>query len=174
VVLAFLGVLVINLSGLPGEKAPGYRPFLGSLLLFVSVLGEAFFTVIRKTLSGRISVLANAAAVSCLGFLMLLPFTLSQLREVSYGQIGALQWIELLHYGTVVPLASFLLWFAGVSRAQVNIAGVFTGFLSVSALVLSILILKEKAVWPHLVGMGLVLAGIALAVGIVQKKIKLV
>jgi drug/metabolite transporter (DMT)-like permease len=174
VLMAFLGVLVINLSGLPGKEAPGLRPFAGSLLLSVSVLGEAFFTVLRKTLSGRISVLANAAVVSCLGFLMLLPFTLSQIREVSYGQIRAIQWIELLHYGTVVPLASFLLWFAGVSRAQVNIAGVFTGFLPVSALILSILILKERAVWPHLVGMALVLAGIALAVGVVRRKIELV
>jgi drug/metabolite transporter (DMT)-like permease len=51
---------------------------------------------------------------------------------------------------------------------------VFTGFLSISALVLSILILKEKAVWSHFVGLALVLSGIALAVGVVQRKIKLV
>ena len=184
VVLAFLGILIINLSGVAAEGTPAVRssgavpqavwPVLGSLLLFVSVLGEAFFTVIRKMLSGRISVLANAAVVSCLGFLMLLPFTLSQIREVSYAQLGALQWGELLYYGTVVPLAAFLLWFSGVSKAQVNIAGVFTGFLSISALILSILILEEKAVWLHYVGLGLVLAGIALAVGITEKKIKLV
>jgi drug/metabolite transporter (DMT)-like permease len=209
VILAFIGILIINLSGVAVGGAPGTGssattsqaaqpsaigaagimpqavqpsgavpqavwPVLGSLLLFGSVLGEAFFTVIRKMLTGRISALANAAVVSSLGFLMLLPFTLSQIREVSYAQLGALQWVELLYYGTVVPLAAFLLWFSGVSRAQVNIAGVFTGFLSISALILSILILKEKAVWLHYVGLGLVLAGIALAVGITQKKIKLV
>ncbi len=166
VVLAFLGILIINLSGVAGDRIPGVRPVLGSLLLFVSVLGEAFFTVIRKILSGRISVLANAAVVSSLGFLMLLPFALSRIRAVNYRQPGALQWIELLYYGTVVPLASFLLWFSGVSKAPVNIAGVFTGFISISALILSILILKEKAVWSHFIGLGLVLAGITLAVGI--------
>jgi drug/metabolite transporter (DMT)-like permease len=182
VILAFLGILIINLSGvLPAQAAGmdgaepyGLLPVLGSLLLFGSVLGEVFFTVIRKMLTGRVSVLANAAVVSCLGFLMLLPFTLSQIGEVSYAQIRALQWFELLYYGTVVPLTSFLLWFSGVSKAQVNIAGVFTGFLSISALTLSMLILKEKALWSHFVGLGLVLAGIALTVGIVQKKIRLV
>jgi drug/metabolite transporter (DMT)-like permease len=186
VIFAFLGILIINLSGLmpqaaraaglePAAARPsGILPVLGSLLLFGSVLGEAFFTVIRKMLTGRISVLANAAAVSSLGFLMLLPFTLSQIGEVSYSQLGALEWLELLYYGTVVPLIAFLLWFSGVSKAQVNIAGVFTGFISISALVLSMLILKEKALWSHFVGLGMVLAGIALAVGIVQKKIKLV
>ena len=174
VILAFLGILIINLSGVAGDQLPGQRPVLGSVLLFGSVLGEAFFTVIRKMLSGRISVLANAAVVSFLGFLMLLPLTLTQVREVHYSQIGAAQWIELLYYGTVVPLTSFLLWFSGVSKAQVNIAGVFTGFISVSALILSMLILKEKALCFHFVGLGLVLAGIALAVGVVQRKIKLV
>jgi drug/metabolite transporter (DMT)-like permease len=179
VILAFLGILFINLSGVAGERGSGAipraaQPVLGSLLLFGSVLGEAFFTVIRKMLSGKISVLANAAVVSSLGFLMLLPFTLSQIGEVNYSRIGALQWIELLYYGTVVPLTSFLLWFSGVSKAQVNIAGVFTGFLSISALILSMLILNERAVWTHFVGLGLVLAGVALAVGIVQRKIKLV
>jgi drug/metabolite transporter (DMT)-like permease len=155
VILAFLGILIINLSGVvpSGTMPQAARPVLGSMLLFVSVLGEAFFTVIRKMLSGRISVLANAAVVSSLGFLMLLPFSLTQVGEVNYAQLGALQWIELLYYGTVVPL---------------------TGFLSISALILSMLILKEKALWSHFVGLGLVLAGIALAVGVAQRKIKLV
>lgn len=174
VILAFLGILFINLSGVTDGRTAAVRPVLGSILLFGSVLGEAFFTVIRKMLSGRISVLANAAVVSFLGFLMLLPFTLTQVREVNYRQLGALQWVELLYYGTVVPLTSFLLWFSGVSKAQVNIAGVFTGFLSISALILSMLILGEKALWSHFVGLGLVLAGIALAVGVVRRKIKLV
>ncbi len=174
VLLAFLGILIINLSGAAGAPEPGARPALGSLLLFVSVLGEACFTVLRKMLSGRISVLANATVVSSLGFLMLLPFTLSQIRGVSYSQLGALNWIELLYYGTVVPLFAFLLWFSGVSKAQVNIAGVFTGFVPISALILSVVILKEKALWSHFAGLGLVLAGVALAVGITQKKIKLV
>ena len=174
VILAFLGILFINLSGVTDGRTAAVRPVLGSILLFGSVLGEAFFTVIRKMLSGRISVLANAAVVSFLGFLMLLPFTLTQVREVNYQRLGALQWVELLYYGTVVPLTSFLLWFSGVSKAQVNIAGVFTGFLSISALILSMLILGEKALWSHFVGLGLVLAGIALAVGVVRRKIKLV
>jgi drug/metabolite transporter (DMT)-like permease len=179
VILAFLGILIINLSGVAAGRSPGttpqaVRPVLGSVLLFGSVLGEAFFTVIRKMISGRISALANAAVVSSLGFLMLLPFTLTQVGEINYSQIGALQWIELLYYGTIVPLTAFLLWFSGVSKAQVNIAGVFTGFLSISALILSILILKERALWSHFVGLGLVLAGIALAVGITRRKIKLV
>jgi len=168
VILAFLGILIINLSGVAAD------PGLGTMPQVVSVLGEAFFTVIRKMLSGRISVLANAAVVSSLGFLMLLPFSLTQVGKVNYRQLGALQWIELLYYGTIVPLTAFLLWFSGVSKAQVNIAGVFTGFLSISALILSMLILKEKALWSHFVGLGLVLAGIALAVGVARKKIKLV
>jgi drug/metabolite transporter (DMT)-like permease len=189
VIFAVLGILIINLSGImdqavrpsglapsgarpSGARPAGILPVLGSLLLFGSVLGEAFFTVIRKMLTGRISALANAAVVSCLGFLMLLPFTLSQIGEVNYGQIGILEWFELLYYGTVVPLFAFLLWFSGVSKAQVNIAGVFTGFVPISALILSVLILGEQALWSHFAGLGLVLVGVALAVGIAPKKVK--
>jgi drug/metabolite transporter (DMT)-like permease len=170
VCLALLGILIINLSGVNADASSAGRRVLGSLLLFVSVLGEAFFTVIRKMLSGRLTVLANATVVSLLGTLMLLPFTLSQIRSVSCGNLTILNWMELVYYGTVVPIAAFLLWFSGVSRAQVNVAGVFTGFLPVSAMILSILILGETPRPHHLAGMGLVLAGIFLAVNGVRMR----
>jgi drug/metabolite transporter (DMT)-like permease len=170
VILAIAGILFINLSGYSAAPVPGARPALGSLLLFVSVLGEAAFTVLRKMLSGSISALANAAGVSLLAFLMLLPFTLSQIQAVNTSQLDVLNWLELAYYGTVVPIAVFLLWFSGVGKAPVHIAGVFTGFISISALILSVLILGETAVWSHFVGLALVLAGIILAVGITRKK----
>ena len=170
VLLAFLGILIINLGNIPGRGMAGSRPLLGSLLLLGTVSGESVFTVIRKILSRRLSPLMNSALVSVLGFLMLLPLAMSRLQAVDWYGSTPLAWLLLFYYGTFVPVFAFLLWFSGVSRAEVNIAGVFTGFLSISALALSVLLLKEPAAWVHIIGIGLILLGIGLSVGVFRKE----
>jgi drug/metabolite transporter (DMT)-like permease len=166
VLLAFIGILAVNLGNLRGSA--GSRPLLGSLLLLGTVLGESFFTVIRKILSGRLSPLMNSALVSILGFAMLLPPALFQLPAVDFAGAGPPAWLLLFYYGTFVPFFAFLLWFSGVSRAEVSVAAVFTGFLSISALVLSVLLLHENAAWVHGIGILLILFAVGLSVGIIS------
>ena len=72
--------------------------------------------------------------------------------------------VIIMRDGVVVTVAAFLLWFAGVERVEGSLAGVFTGLLPVSALVLSYVWLGEVFLFNHVIGCALVLGAIALVV----------
>ena len=56
----------------------------------------------------------------------------------------------------------YLLWFGGLSKVTASTAGVFTGVLPVSAVLLSYLVLGEPFSWAHPVGIACVLGAILL------------
>ena len=57
-----------------------------------------------------------------------------------------------------------VLWFGGVRRVAGTTASVFMGVMPISALVLSYVLLGESFRWIHVVGMALVLTGLAITV----------
>lgn len=163
ILLAFLGILALNLAGRSGGRPPGGF-LLGTLLLFGAVAGDVLLTVVRKAVAGRVPLLANAVWVSGFAALLFLPFVLAESGSVLRSIPPPLHWAALFYYGTFVPVLFFLLWFHGVDRVPVSLAGVFTGVLPVSTLLFSRVLLGETIRWTHLAGTGLVLAGIFLAV----------
>jgi drug/metabolite transporter (DMT)-like permease len=60
----------------------------------------------------------------------------------------------------VSALACFL-WFRGLEHASMGAAGIFTAFLPISAVGLSVALLGEPLTWMHLLGLGCVLCAIA-------------
>jgi drug/metabolite transporter (DMT)-like permease len=164
IVLCSLGILAINLANTGGRAFAQPRIALGSLLLFLAVLGDAQYTICRKILSSRVSPLANAALISILCFAMFLPLIISDLKKVQLRSIPVGSWLILVYYGTVVPSLSFVLWFSGVGKVRASIAGIFSSLLPIFTLVLSLLILHEQLVWVQLLGMGIIICGIILSV----------
>ena len=163
IVLCSLGILVLNLTRSGVQAAARSGVALGSLLLFLAVIGDALYTVIRKVLSSRISALANSTFISILCFVMFLPLILADLPKVDFAGIPAKSWLILLYYGTVVPSLSFVLWFRGVSKVRVSIAGIFSSLLPIFTLLLSLLILRERLTLGQLLGMVMIIIGILLS-----------
>ncbi|MFW6138922.1 MAG: DMT family transporter [Spirochaetota bacterium] len=164
ILLALVGITVLNIEGSTRPPGPGSSLLLGNLLLFGAVLGEAGFTILRKIVSGRVDALVNASYVGMFSFFMFVPFVVYQAPMLDLTAVGGAEWAQLFYYGTVVPVGSFILWFRGVSRVQVSTAGVFTGVLPVSSLILSNVILHERIRGVHGVGMVLVFGALFLAV----------
>ena len=71
-------------------------------------------------------------------------------------------WASVAHYGVFVTALGYLLWFDGLSRVPASTAGVFTGVLPVSAVLLSYVVLGEPFLWAHPIGIACVLAAILL------------
>ncbi len=164
IVLCCAGILAINLAGTGGRALAQPRIALGSLLLFLAVLGDAQYTICRKILASRISPLANATLISILCFALFLPLILSDLKSVQFRSVSVASWLILVYYGTVVPSLSFVLWFSGVGQVRASIAGIFSSLLPIFTLVLSLLILRERLAWAQLLGMGIIICGIFLSV----------
>ena len=93
---------------------------------------------------------------------LFLPLGLYQVVGFDFSSVGLRGWVAVLHYGVFVTALGYLLWFGGLSRVPASTAGVFTGVLPVSAVVLSYAVLEELFSWAHLVGVACVLLAILL------------
>ncbi len=162
VVLALLGVLVIN--GLLSTGSVEVRPgrIWGNLLICGAVFGEAVFLLLRKSLTPVLSDLALTAALCFLGFLMFLPLAVYQGWGFDFRGVGAREWMAILYFGLVFTVVAYLFWFKGVAKVSGSTAGAFTALMPVSAVVLSNLFLGERFTWVHGLGGVLILAAIGL------------
>lgn len=165
ILLSVAGTLAVTVQGAASGATQGGRPLLGGFLVLGAVLGEAGFLLLRKALPASLSALGAAAAVSVLGFLQFLAPALWQAASFDWASLGTGDLILLLYYGAVVTVLAYVLWFAGVVRVPAGVAGVFTGIMPVSALVLSRLLLDEPLGWRQAAGCAAVLCGIALLSG---------
>lgn len=167
---AVLGILAIEVLGSAAPVDRGPNPVFGNLLILGAVLGEALFTILGKAVSDRVSPLEITTAASVFGVLLFLPFALYELTRFSIGEVRAIAWIPIVYYGVVVTVVAFVLWFRGVAIVPASTAGVFTGVLPVSAVLLSYLLLDEPFLWSHVVGIICVVAGIVFSSRAIQNE----
>ena len=161
VVLATFGVVVINFLGSSLRLEQGSNPVLGNLLVLGAVIGEALWTILGKVVSGKVTTLTIASLTSFFGLLMFLPFAIYEARSFDFSAVPPASWIPIVYYG-IATVGAYILWYRGVAKVAANTAGVFTGILPVSAILLSYVVLKEQVLWSHWVGILCVLAAIVL------------
>ena len=95
--LVILGMVIINLSGnaLLGER----HSVVGDLLIFGSVVGEALWTIIGKTVSPKVSPLVLAALTTCSGFLLFLPCGIVQAIGFHFVLLPVSSWLAVIYWG---------------------------------------------------------------------------
>ena len=164
IALAVAGIVALNVLGSGAEAggARGSAPLLGNLLVFGAVVSEALFTIFGKAAAGRVSPLTTAVSASVMSLALFLPLGLYQTIGFDFSSVGFAGWASVVHYGVFVTALGYLLWFGGLAKVPASTAGVFTGVLPVSAVLLSYVVLREPFSWAHPVGVGCVLLAILL------------
>lgn len=155
VLLTALGVLVLTVPGAAGGA--GGSPLLGNALVLGAVVGEASWNVLSKLSVARLSPLTATTLVSLLAFLMFLPPAAAQALHFDFIRLGLAEGLAILYYALGATVLAYLLWFAGVRRVSASTAAVYTGWLPVSAVALSALVLREPLTLWHGLGLGCVL-----------------
>ena len=158
---AVAGILVINTMGL-STSASGKWSLWGNILVFLAVIGEALFITLQKKISREASPLTRTTLVSLFGFFIFLPFAVYQGLQYDFALIQWLDVLYLAYYGIVVTAVAFILFYKGASAVPATVAGVFGGFMPISSILLSSLILGERLMLHHLFGLIFVLTGICL------------
>ena len=159
---AVAGVGILNLAGTGDAGPDGSDALLGNLFVLGAVVGESAFLLLRKGVRQAVSPLGAATAVSLAGLVLFLPGALVQAVGFDFGSVTGPVWGVLAYYGLCVSVLAYLFWFRGIVEVSGQAAGVFTGIMPVSALVLSALVLGEPLGWEHFAGLGLVLVAICL------------
>jgi len=160
ITLAVCGVLLSTVASTLPNTTGGAIPWLGNLLIFATVVGEALFTIFRKLLPKTISPLFTATMMSVFSLILFLPPAIYEGINFDFSGVPSAGWLAIVYYGVVVTAISFILWFQGVSKVQASTAAVFTGVMPVSAVIFSYIILHEPFQWSHLWGGLCVLAGL--------------
>jgi drug/metabolite transporter (DMT)-like permease len=160
--LAVGGTLAINISGAFSDIERGAAPILGNLLIIGAVIGEALFIIFGKSISKRVSPLAISTMVSVFGVILFLPLAIYEATSFPLTEVSLKDWGLIFYFGVVVTVLAFVLMYQGIEKVPASTAGVLTGVLPISAVLLSSLILKESLSSFHVIGMVFVLAAIYL------------
>ncbi|WP_257670770.1 DMT family transporter [Parapedobacter tibetensis] len=160
IIFAILGVSIINLFTEVHNSPEGVNDKIsGNLIIIFAVACEALFTIFRKK-TPNIPAIHGSFHIIWIGLVLSIPFAFldidySALRNYSFDD-----YLPIMYYGIFGSVIAFILWFDGVSKVSASVAGLFTGIMPVSAVILSFLFLNETIKWYHMIGVGLVLTGI--------------
>ncbi|HZD60212.1 MAG TPA: DMT family transporter [Anaerolineae bacterium] len=161
IAVSVLGLLIISALGSSLSMGKGPNPLFGSFLISGAVIGEALFITFGKIESKRVSPLTISALVSAFGFLMFLPLSIYEASSFDFSKVPLVGWVSIVYYGAIGTVFSYKLWQQGISEVPASTAAVFVGFLPISAVLLSSVVLEEPFAWIHAIGIAVILSGVA-------------
>ena len=158
--LAVAGVLVLQLGS--GDQKGGGNMLPGAALVFGAVCCEAAYTLLGKAAAERLDPLLVACLSAALAIPLFLPLAIWQWGDLAVGETDWRAWTAVIWYGAGTLALGSWLWYSGLARAEGAIAAGFMGVMPASALILSYVLLGEAFRWIHLLGFGIVFAGVLL------------
>lgn len=162
VILALVGVLILQVSS-SGEGGGG-SILLGSLLVFVAVCSEATYTLLGRVASEHLRPVVLGGGAAWLALLLFAVPALFEFRSFDVAAVTPVDWLALLWWGGGTLAVGSVLWYSGVQKVQGSTAAGFMGVMPVSALILSYVLLGEVFRPVHLLGFGIVFAGVLLII----------
>jgi drug/metabolite transporter (DMT)-like permease len=159
VALAAGGMAAITVARAAGGDGGS---FLGNLLVFGGVLGEAAYVLLARRIAGRVPVVTASLWMQGFSALVLLPFA-----APGFGAVAALSDVSLasllVFHSLTASVICLLLWYAGLRRVPAGMAGVFTAFLPGTAALVAVSLLGEAFTAVHAAGFMLMMGSVAVA-----------
>ena len=161
VVVSLAGILTIVSRGDPAVLRE-LSLNKGDLILIVGMVFWAAYTVFLRMKPAEIPGLALLACCGSIGVLLLLPLFLFEMFFLG----GHIEWSvatvsAMLYVGIFPSFVGYVFWNRGVSEVGPNVAGIFVHLMPPFGALLAWLFLDERIHLFHLVGILLILSGIA-------------
>jgi len=162
IAISFAGVLTIVAHG-ELARLLALDISLGDLVVFSAMIVWALYTLRLRTLPGGLDPLGLLTLFVMIGLLPLAPLAG---YEWLHGQRAALTTTNLLAFlyvGTLPSVVAYYCYNYGVARIGAARAGSFIHLMPAFGALLSLLLLGERLALFHFIGIGLILAGVALS-----------
>ena len=162
VTVSVVGILAIVCRGDPSVLAT-LSLNKGDLILLVGMAFWAAYTVLLRMKPEGLPGLTLLACCGCVGLMLLLPLAAFEMLfldgrvELSAATISA-----MLYVGIFPSFVGYVFWNRGVAEVGPNVAGIFVHLMPAFGALLAWLFLDERIYLFHIVGIALILAGIAL------------
>lgn len=152
---------VVVVAGVAVTSGFGGGTPLGLLLAFGALACEAGFSLLALPVLGRLGAIRVSAYSAALAVPQLVVIGLvvdgADVVRVPTGSEA----LALAYLAVVVTVFAFLCWYASLPRLGADKAGLFAGFLPIGAIVSGVLLGTGQPRLADLLGVGLVLVGLA-------------
>jgi drug/metabolite transporter (DMT)-like permease len=151
--LAMLGIALINITGQSASvTADTWLHIAGILMIGGVALSEAIFMVTGKYNTAKLSPYQISFAIICIAFVLFLPFALYEAWQVDYMVFDLRLLVALAYYVVFVGIVPYMLVYAAMRFLSATSAGVLTGVIPISSVLLSILFLGERIQFLFVIG----------------------
>ena len=160
-------VLVQGLAGLRGGLQPEH--LFGNVLVLCAAASESIFNILSRTavLNGNrqarpLDPLTQTALVTMTALLLCcIPAAFEQ-PMARLSALGTVGWAALLWLGVIVTALAYICWYSGIKRCSAFTAAAYSGFMPLTAMILSALLLREQTDAFQWVGGVCVILGMVL------------
>jgi drug/metabolite transporter (DMT)-like permease len=157
------GLIFINIHRGEFSDSSGPMFFLGVALVMGAISCEAVYTLMGKKATDHLPPLLVTFLSTALSIpLFTLLAFLFDFEQADFGAVSAKTWWALGWWSLGTLSAGSAFWYSGLARTEASTAAGFMSVMSLSALLLSYLLLDETFEWIHLPGILLVLISIGL------------
>lgn len=167
--LGFIGVAFVVLQNGQGLSIISR----GDLLIFASMLAQAFSFILIKKVTSTLSPKQMTAIMLLMGSLVL--FGISFLFEASkfpqIGQATSLVWIVLVLSAVLATGLGHLLYNEGIHRIGAEQTAIFNNLVPFFALLGAYFFLGERILFTQILGFILIVAGVFLGTGYVEDRL---
>ncbi|MCH8551753.1 MAG: DMT family transporter [Natronospirillum sp.] len=162
--VSIAGVILIVTEGQPTELFSAFRGGSGNLWILAAVISWCLYSVLLRRRPAEIGGTAFFALTALVGWIVLTPLFLHE----HFVQDRVMDWntttlLSIGYVGLFASVVAFLFWNRGVQILGPGSAGYFINLIPVWALLLATLLLGERLLPFHWVGMVFIFSGIALA-----------
>ena len=140
----------------------------GNLLVLCAASSESIFNILsRKHRAGNGNhapspihpMVQTLLVCAFVFFLSIVPACLAHPFS-GLRQLGIVEWLALLWYGLVVTAVAFGCFYAGAVRCNAYTIAAFSGIMPLTAVLLSVIVLREQTRVLHWLGAALIILGI--------------
>lgn len=135
----------------------------GDLIILIGMVFWAAYTVFLRMKPAEIPGLAMLACCGCVGITLLAPLAAIEIAYFGgHAEFTPATIAAMLYVGVFPSFVGYVFWNRGVAEVGPQVAGIFVHLMPAFAGLLAWLFLGERIYLFHIVGIALILAGIAL------------
>ena len=162
VAISMAGVIAILTRGDPAVLA-SFQLNKGDIIVVVGMVFWAAYTVFLRHTPVGVPGLALLVCCAVVGVLLLTPLVVAEMAFMGgHVEITPATVAAMVYVGVFPSFVSYVFWNRAVAEVGSNIAGIFMHLMPAFGSLLAWLFLGERIQLFHIVGIGLILAGITL------------
>ena len=161
-VLGFLGAAIVVTRGRFEAGLLALPSTQGDLLILLSTLNWAVYTVLGQGVIRNLGSLRAIAGVMLAGFLLLTPWFIGTSGWREWAHVSSVGWGAILFLGIGCSGLAYWLWSGALERIETSKVASFLYFEPLVTVAAAVPILGEPVGWSTLIGGLVVMGGVAL------------